>query len=1356
MLDFLMISTKSTQKGVLEIYPKFIIGTTTDIMIRGGDFYAIWVEERGLWSTNENDALQLIDKELTKYAEENKDKFDARVKILYMWDAETGMIDSFHKYCQKQMRDRFHMLDEELIFANSLINKKDYSSKRLSYALEPGPIDNYNKLMSTLYSDEERHKIEWAIGSIVSGDSKKLQKFMVLYGAAGTGKSTVLNIIQALFKGYYAVFDAKALGSSNNQFALEAFKSSPLIAIQHDGDLSKIEDNTRLNSLVSHELMSVNEKYKTSYANDFKCFLFMGTNKPVKITDGKSGLIRRLIDVSPSGNKLDAREYRHLVKQIDFELGAIACHCKTIYLDDTAYYDDYIPIAMLGASNDFYNFMADEYFIFKKNDGVSLKQAWEMYKVYCDEAKVAYPFSQRTFKEELKSYFWEYKERYRLEDDTRARNYYSGFRADKFEQNKKTKEIIKDDHTLILNETKSIFDSEFADSPAQYATTGDNPRPKVAWSEVITKLHDLDTSMIHYVKVPENHIVIDFDITDSTGCKSYEKNLQAASLFPPTYAELSKGGSGIHLHYLYSGDVSMLERIYSEHIEIKVFSGGSSLRRKLTRCNNLPISVINSGLPLKGEQKLISKETIKSESSLRSMIARNLNKEFHPYTKSSIDFISTILDDAYKSGMIYDVSDMYNSILSFGMHSSNQAELCVKIIGKMKFKSDETEASNDGTDERLVFFDTEVFPNLFVVNWKFQGINEKIIRMINPSPSQIEQLLRFRLVGYNCRGYDNHMLYARLNGYTNEQLFVLSQRIIVKKEKSCLFGNAYNLSYTDVYDFASAANKKSLKKFEIELGIHHQELGLDWTKPVPEELWIKVAEYCDNDVLALEAVFEHLKGDWLARQILADITNLSVNNTTNTLSARMVFGTNKNPQNQFKYRNLAEPCAGKPHFPGYTYKNGISTYRGKVVGEGGYVFAVPGMYGNVALLDVESMHPTSAIEEELFGALYTMRYNELKLARLAIKKGDFEKARTMLGGVLTKYLDDPSMADALSNALKTAINSVYGLTAAKFDNAFKDKRNIDNIVAKRGALFMVDLEYAVQKEGYIVAHIKTDSIKIPDADPYIIGFVNDFGKKYGYTFEHEATYDRMCLVNDAVYIAKYASIETCNKLYGYVPKDNKKKGLQWTATGTQFAVPYVFKTLFSKEEITFRDMCETKSVSTAMYLDMNENLPDISIFDTVKKVRTSTDKITKKDANLAYEWSTLSDEELDRKLSAGHDYHFVGKVGSFCPMKIGTGGGKLLRLGADRSGNPAYYSATGSIGYTWLEAEAVETLNKEADIDRSYYVEKVTEAVEVISNYGDFEWFVSEDSYEAPPIRGGCGRVFSPDNTDDYALKNAA
>ena len=433
MIDFLFIARRTGKHGVIEIYPKFIIKHSKDLMIRGGDFYAIWLQERGLWSTDEQDALQLIDRELDNYADAHKADFD-NYRVLHMWDAESGMIDIWHRYCQRQMRDSFVMLDEKLIFANTDVKKEDYASKRLPYPLEQGSIKAWNELMSVLYAPDERMKIEWAIGAIVNGDSKKIQKFIVMYGAPGTGKSTVINIIQKLFTGYYSTFDSKALGSSSNAFALEAFKSNPLIAIQHDGDLSRIEDNTRINSLVSHESMMVNEKFKSAYENRFKCFLILGTNNPVRITNAKSGIIRRLIDVEPSGNKVPGKKYEELVSQIDFELGAIAWYCRNVYENNKRAYDDYIPKRMLGASNDFYNFMEDSYYVFKKEDGVSLKVAWEMYKAYCSDSNIPYPCSKRVFKEELMNYFREYKERVNAENGDRIRSYYSGFRTDKFEK----------------------------------------------------------------------------------------------------------------------------------------------------------------------------------------------------------------------------------------------------------------------------------------------------------------------------------------------------------------------------------------------------------------------------------------------------------------------------------------------------------------------------------------------------------------------------------------------------------------------------------------------------------------------------------------------------------------------------------------------------------------------------------------------------------------------------------------------------------------------------------------------------------------------------------------------------------
>lgn len=1349
MADFLIVSEHSCKNNIIEIVPKFkVYPKSTDLMIRGGDFYAVWLEDKKIWSTNEDDALAIIDSEIYRVAEKVKKENPEYIVIpKYTWDSTSGAIDSWHKYCQKQKRDSFEMLDENIIFSNTDVKKEDYASKKLSYPLEPGNIDAYEKLISTLYSPEERRKLEWAIGAIVTGDSKNIQKFLVLYGAAGTGKSTILNIIQQLFEGYYSVFDAKALGSANNSFALESFKTNPLVAIQHDGDLSRIEDNTRLNSLVSHELMTVNEKFKSTYANRFKCFLFMGTNKPVKITDGKSGLIRRLIDVHPTGNKVSSKEYKTLTNQIKFELGAIAYHCMEVYKENPGAYDHYIPTSMMSASNDFYNFVLDSYHIFKREDGVTLKSAWEMYKTYCDEAKVGYPFSQRAFKEELKNYFREYNDRFNI-DGERVRSYYSGFKKEIFnsEERENIVEIQPEQYVIDFKEQDSIFDKECLDCLAQYANTNEIPNKK--WDDVKTTLKELDTHKVHYVKIPENHIVIDFDIKDENGNKSYEKNLEAASKWPKTYAELSKSGAGIHLHYIYTGDVTKLSRVYADSIEIKVFTGKSSLRRKLTKCNNLPISTINSGLPIKEVKRVVSDNVIKSEKSLRQLIERNLNKEIHPGTKPSVDFIYKLLEDSYEQGLTYDVSNMKNDIISFAMNSTNHSDYCLKLVNKMHFKSDEPSVSVDSKKDILVFYDIEVFPNLFIVNWKIRGKENPIIRMINPSAKDIEDMLQYKIIGFNNRRYDNHIIYARLLGYSNDQLYNLSQRIVAG-DKNAFFGEAYNLSYTDIYDFASAGNKKSLKKLEIEMGIHHQELGLPWDQPVPEELWSKVAEYCDNDVIATEAAFDYLEADWTAREILADLAEMTVNDTTNTLTTKIIFGNNKKPQSEFCYRNLSKPvfeldsdvkefleeaCPEMmsqkhgpensllPYFPGYEYKAGVSTYKGEEVGEGGHVYSEPGMYNKVALLDIASMHPHSIIAECLFGPKFTRYFREIVEGRVSIKHEAWEEVNKMLNGKLTPYIqkvkDGEMTSKSLANALKTAINSVYGLTAANFDNAFRDNRNKDNIVAKRGALFMIDLKEEVQKRGYTVAHIKTDSIKIPNADNDIIKFVMDFGKKYGYTFEHEATYEKMCLVNDAVYIAKYSDSELCEKEYGYVPSDCVKHGGEWTATGTQFQVPYVFKTLFSKEPIKFEDMCETKSVKSALYLDLNESLPNVT------EAEKELDKLKKlhkigKISDGEYETTKM---ELESEIKEGHDYKFVGKVGNFCPILPGKGGGLLMR---DQDGK--YNSVGGSKGYRWVESELIrDDFEKGNDIiDRGYYNELVDEAVETISQYGDFEMFAA-------------------------------
>jgi energy-coupling factor transporter ATP-binding protein EcfA2 len=524
-VDFYTIKTKESKDGTLTVYPDFTVGRSKDLMIRGRSFYAIWDEERDIWSTDEYDVQRLVDADLKRYSEE----LTAPCKVLTMKSFNTKTWSNFKSF-MLNMSDNSHPLDEKLIFSNTDVSKTDYASRTLPYPLQEGSVDAWDELLSTLYSKEEREKIEWAIGAVVSGDSKKIQKFLVFYGPAGSGKSTILNIIQSLFEGYTATFDAKALGSSNGAFATEVFRSNPLVAIQHDGDLSRIDDNTKLNSIISHEDMTMNEKYKPSYTARVNAFLFMGTNQPVKISDAKSGIIRRLIDVHPSGHRVDNSRYHILMSQVEFELGAIAHHCLQQYKKmGRNYYGSYKPLEMMLQTDVFYNYVEAYYDLFKSQNGASLKQAYSLYKEFCEDTGIEKHLPQYKFREELRNYFERFQDR-AMVDGVQVRSYYSEFKEiGSFGTVAPTKP-----YETIFEHDDSIFDELMAGMPAQYGKQSGFPGRR--WENVTTTLADIDTTKLHYVKVPEQHIVVDFDLVDENGEKDLDKNIESASKLPPTYA----------------------------------------------------------------------------------------------------------------------------------------------------------------------------------------------------------------------------------------------------------------------------------------------------------------------------------------------------------------------------------------------------------------------------------------------------------------------------------------------------------------------------------------------------------------------------------------------------------------------------------------------------------------------------------------------------------------------------------------------------------------------------------------------------------------------------------------------------
>lgn len=1400
--DFYNIIDAHTKKGDVIIFPEFLTSYSNDLMIRGGKFYAVIDKKTGFWIQNEYRIQEVIDQDLEEMRRSAlSSKYDPNeITVKWMKTFRSRMWIEYKSFINTRP-DSYHQLDDKLWFEGMIPKPEDYISKSLPYPLKEGSYDAWDELVGTLYAPEEREKIEWAIGSIIAGDSKDIQKFVVFYGDPGAGKGTIIKIIQMLFQGYYEMFDAKALSSNSNAFAFEQFRTNPLVALQTDGDLSRIEDNTKINSLVSHETVVMNEKRKQSYNFTPRCFLFMASNKPVKITDAKSGIIRRLIDVHPTGKTLSKKVYDKLMSQIKYELSGIAWHCREVYQSlGKNYYNGYRPLQMMYLTDSFFNFMEENYdeFVRRSDEGIQLVEAYKMWTDYCMEANLDIHMPRHRFREELKNYFDRFEDRVRSKTDNgQRRSVYIGFKTDKFKADTPgRKDIPHDDPTfgLVLDQKVSLLDEVLKDCQAQYGEEKPEggSKPKVPWDQCQTTLKNIDTTKLHFVRLPKDHIVIDFDLKNEKGEKDALLNLEAADKWPKTYAEYSQGGKGVHLHYIYAGDPEELKALYAKDIEIKISKGKSSLRRRLSLCNNIPIATISSGLPKKEViDNLLDFEAVKDEQHLRNIILKCLRKDIsQPYTTTAMNLIKKTLDDAYEAGIKYDITDLRQAIKGFACKSHHQKEHCMKVaedlhyVGKpfemalggsqtpskpplvAKLNKDTPEAvegserplnAKEGHSENYisdgdlpVFFDIEVFPNLLLVNWKEAGENKGVVRMINPTSDEVRQLFKKKLVGFNCRRYDNHILYYRSIGYDIPALYRLSQRIIAGS-KNAMNGQAYDISYTDVYDFA--AKKQSLKKWEIELGIHHQELGLPWDQPVPEERWPEVAAYCDNDVIATEAVFNHLAGDFKAREILADIAGMTVNDTTNSLTTKIIFGDDPNPQRQFVYPDLAKK------FPGYIFENGKSFLNGVEIGEGGRVFANPGIHYHVVTYDVASMHPSSIIAENGFGK-YTERFKQLLDIRIAIKHKDFDKAKTMLDGKLAKYLTDKNQAKALSQALKIAINSVYGLTAAGFDNKFRDPRNKDNWVAKRGALFIETLRLNVINMGGKVVHIKTDSIKVEAPTPEITNYILEFGKQWGYTFEVEDIYEKMCLVNDAVYIALRdredpSWKDECEKAKKKADETKTvyQEPTRWTATGAQFQHPYVFKHLFSGEEVEFRDLCETKTVTSALYLDMNENLSDVSDYEKdleklIKRAKTllkvegyfgtweewpewRKQNPDAEDSHGGQIYNELDDlvkdqEVLNELIAEGHNYIFIGRAGSFCPVLKGMGGGILVR---EKDGK--YYAATGSKGFRWRESESLKNADRMNMIDMGYFESLAQAAKEAIQTYGSFEEFASE-SYEAP------------------------
>lgn len=467
MYDFLSVKSNFIAKAQrYEYYPSFQIKThIKDLMVRAKDFYALFDPKTNMWITDEATAIDMIDKQVEEHVKEkvgealfNDPEHGPIIKRIS--DTDNHLIDKWHKFCSKDLRDSYQKLNQKVKFSNSEIKREDYCTYKLPYPLQEGSISYYEKLRDTLYLPEESTKWEWMAGCLIAGEQHKIQKFFVFYGEPGKGKSTAFDVIigQTVFcreeSPYVGKWTAGML-VNRDQFGTEFLAKDPIYVIDGEAQLDKVETCATLNLIVSHEAVRCNSKFAPAFTVVPNCILVCGSNDPVQASP-KTGFARRLIDIRQTGETLPPDEYDECINQIQFERSGIAYHCLQVYKKlGKNYYNHYVAEDMFSRTDPFHNYVKDNYTELK--DGTTLANAYTLYQIYAQECNFKTIITRYKFRDNLKLYFESYGD---LDegDGKILKNWFSGFKSEKI--GIKPLKPVEEEQTQESNTGWLTFDSE--------------------------------------------------------------------------------------------------------------------------------------------------------------------------------------------------------------------------------------------------------------------------------------------------------------------------------------------------------------------------------------------------------------------------------------------------------------------------------------------------------------------------------------------------------------------------------------------------------------------------------------------------------------------------------------------------------------------------------------------------------------------------------------------------------------------------------------------------------------------------------------------------------------------------------
>lgn len=223
------------------------------------------------------------------------------------------------------------LLDEETVLQYHFT-----SQRQLTFKQEMNPV--HRTIIKRLFDDWSSGNKDVALillqylRAVNEGDNRK--RVMILYGEGGNGKSTYMNIAEAI-AGQQSALRVN-LHQLENSFNLEGLNSQTILITGDELKSSfRLGGNAlaTLKSLADGQPISVNLKYKAPYVVFPNVCYIQSTNTPIKFSENNDALRDRLLYVIWSN-----KNYRRAKRKGDFEFDLDKLLENKLFLEDILAY----------------------------------------------------------------------------------------------------------------------------------------------------------------------------------------------------------------------------------------------------------------------------------------------------------------------------------------------------------------------------------------------------------------------------------------------------------------------------------------------------------------------------------------------------------------------------------------------------------------------------------------------------------------------------------------------------------------------------------------------------------------------------------------------------------------------------------------------------------------------------------------------------------------------------------------------------------------------------------------------------------------------------------------------------------